>query len=121
MNSMNLLIITFLIHLLKRVSSDETPIEPRNDSFFEIKSWTGLLKGESGNQTDHFAQLFELTNGGGKKLIGEVVQNGHLYNDREEVSLCKRHVFLIKANERESEPLVWTPRSYHNVMPIFLY
>merc|ERR1712032_1489937 len=70
---------------MKRAASEESPIIPRNETYFEVKNWTGLLKWE----------------------------NGKLYNNKE-ASLCKRRVFQIKANGGESEKLIWKPRSYHN-------
>ena len=118
---MNQLIVTFLLHLLKRATSEESPISPRGESFFEIKNWTALLKWENGNQTYNFAKLFELEDGKEDKVIGEVDENGKVYNNIEDVSLCQRRVFQIKVQdldetkETQSDPLTWTPPSYSSV------
>ena len=114
------LMIIILSYLMKKTTSEESPIVPRTDSFFEIKNWTDLLNRENGNTAVTFtqsAELFELLKDGKKeKLIGEVTDNGNLYNDKENVSLCQRRVFQIKVNGKESsDPLVWTPPSYPNV------
>ena len=110
------LIITFLLQFLfKRATSEDSPIDPRSESFFEVKNWTGLLKRENGNQNDTFAELFELPNGGDEILIGKVDENGKLYNNQMDVSLCQRRVFQIKredSDETESNPITWTPPSY---------
>ena len=107
---------------MKKVTSanEESPaIDPRSVSFFEVTNWTGLLKRDIENQTVIFTQdvgLFELTSNGMETLIGEVSQNGKLFNDIEGVSLCQRRVFQIKVNGAvESDPLVWTPLKYHIV------
>ena len=111
---MNHLIITFLLLSLKRAISDESSILPRGESFFEVKNWTALLRWENESKTDIFPELFELKNGGDEELIGVVNEYGNLYN-AQDVSLCQRRVFQIKVNGGESDPLVWTPRSYQDV------
>ena len=63
------------------------------------------------------AKLYELRDDNEKKLVGEVDKQGKLYNDKKDVSLCQRRVFQIKAEGGKSDPFVWTPRSYTNVMP----
>ena len=107
------------MHSTKKVLSDESPIAPRSAIFFEVKNWTSLLKKDHENQTVNFirsAKLFELKNGE-KKLIGEVCENGKLYNDKENVGLCQRRFFKIEVKGGESsDTLVWTPPSYHNVI-----
>ena len=117
MNSMNQLIMFFFLLLVRRATSAESPIAPLSSSFFKIKNWTGLVNWENGKKTNIFAELFELIEGADKKLIGKVDENGNLYNDIQDVSLCQRRVFQIKVNggESASYPLVWNPPSYHNV------
>ena len=110
-------IITILMHLMKKTTSDESPIIPRTDSLFEVKNWTGLLKRENGNQAVTFprsAELYELKDGEEEKLEVEVKPNGNLYN-LDEVCLCQRRVFKIKVKGGESDPIIWTPRNYANV------
>ena len=114
MNFMNQLTITFLLHLMKRAASEESPIDPRGESFFEIKNWTSLLKWENENRTYNFAKLFELKDGVEDQMIGEV-ENGSLYNNIEDVSLCQRRVFQIKVQGKESDAITWTPPSYSSV------
>ena len=116
------LIITFLLQLLiKRAASEDSPIAPRSESFFEIQNWTALLKWKNGNQNNTFAELFELPNGGDDILIGKVDENGKLYNNQMDVSLCQRRVFQIKgedSEEKESNPITWTPPIYSRVSDI---
>ena len=117
MNSLLLSFVTFsfLLHLMKRVTCEESPLAPRSDSFFEVKNWTGLLNIDEKNLADIHAELYELKSGGVNKLIGELEQNGKLYNNKEDVSLCQRRVFQLKVNDDISlagGPLVWTPPTY---------
>ena len=113
--------IFIIIHLTKRVLSEESPIVPRGESFFEVQNWSSLLKRDYENQTVVFsksAKLYEILKDGEEKEIGKVQDNGSLYNDQKDVSLCQRHVFQIKAKGGgESDPFVWTPRSYTSVIP----
>ena len=113
--------IFIVIYLTKGILSEKTPIVPRGESFFEVENWSSLLKRDSENQTVVFrksAKLYEILNHGKEKEIGEVQDNGSLYNDQKDVSLCQRHVFQIKAKGGgESDPFVWTPRSYTSVIP----
>ena len=108
-----------IIHLRKRVLSEDSPIVPRGELLFEVKNWTGLLKSEYGNETVVFsksAKLYELRDDNEKRLIGEVDKKGKLYNDKKDVSLCQRRVFQIEVKGGgESDPIIWTPRSYPNV------
>ena len=117
MNFMNQLIVLFFLLLVKRANSVESPIAPLSSSFFKVNNWTSLVNWENGNKTDTFAELFELIEGGDEKSIGKVYENGNLYNDIQDVSLCQRRFFQIKVNggESASYPLIWSPPIYHNV------
>ena len=112
-------LIIILVYSIKKVISEESPIDPRSESLFEVKNWTDLLKRKSGNQTVTFsksAELFELKTDKEEKLIGKVDHhNGKLYNDEEDVSLCQRRVFKIKVQGGESDPIIWAPPNYQNV------
>ena len=44
---------------MKRTTSEESPITPRSEEYFEVKNWIGLVKWENGSHTDNFAELFE--------------------------------------------------------------
>lgn len=109
-----MLTLLILLQMTENVISEESPIVPRSNSFFEVTNWTTLLKLDA-NETTMSAKLFEIDNNRENTLIGEVV-NGNLYNNLQDVNLCKRRVFWIKGGESgQSDPLTWTPLNYPQV------
>ena len=103
-----MLTLLILLQMTENVISEESPIVPRSNSFFEVTNWTTLLKLDA-NQTTMSAKLFEIDNNRENTLIGEVV-DGNLYNNLQDHS---HYTFNQKKYKKENntrggfKPGVW--------------